>query len=54
MTSVTKVLLYSIGKKTHLVTLCMEPDVLYICADYPHYTLVCLLFSTAIPTSLFN
>ena len=29
-------------------------DVLYICDDYPYYILVCLLFSTAIPTSLFN
>ena len=29
--------------------------VLYVCADYLYYTtLVCLLFSTAIPTSLFN
>ena len=29
-------------------------DVLYMCADYPYYTLVCLLFSIAIPTLLFN
>ena len=28
--------------------------VLYVCAYYLYITLVCLLFSTAIPTSLFN
>ena len=26
----------------------------YVCADYPYYTHVWLLFSTAIPTSLSN
>ena len=38
-----------------LYSLSKHRDVLYVCADYLYNTtLVCLLFSTAIPTSFFN
>ena len=29
-------------------------DMLYVCADYPYTTLVCLLFSTAVPILHFS